>query len=275
MQKHKQKLQTRLSSLLQRIDHGAHAMLTSIRRPRHDNDIPPTPTGHIAATTPVAGPATLNSVSQHGSSTRLEPAMRVGHNFDRVKNHVQINDHGSQAPSIHHPTFSDDGFLPVNTLRKYNRLYSTKAMPDQHSAFATTTTSTVTQKPSASDAIDNDHERESNTVTATGNIIPERQDDLDSAACALSKPHINWNALPIDSTVTSKVRCDPADVAAATVDKQECTTTLTHEATTVLIDYVKLSQHPAVWLAQCHELPIHSHTHENSPQLAFLVVLPE
>ena len=65
MQKHMQKLKTRLSSLLQRIDHGAHAMLTSIHRPRHDNDIPPTSTGHIAATTPVAGPATLNSVSQH------------------------------------------------------------------------------------------------------------------------------------------------------------------------------------------------------------------
>ena len=148
MERHIQKLQIRMSSLLlQRIDHGACAMLTSIHRPRHDNDIPPTPTGHIAATTPVAGPATLNSVSQHGSSTRLEPAMRVGHNFDRVKNHVQINDHGSQAPSIYHHTSPDDGFLPVNTLRKYNRLYSTKAMPDQHSAFATTTTSTVTQKP--------------------------------------------------------------------------------------------------------------------------------
>ena len=98
------------------------------------------------------------------------------------KNHVQINDHGSQAPSIHHPTFSDDGFLPVNTLRKHNRLYSTKAMPDQRSAFAITTTSTVTQQPSTSDAIDNDHKHESNTATVTGNIIPERQDDLDSAA---------------------------------------------------------------------------------------------
>ena len=43
----------------------------------------------------------------------------------------------------------------------------------------------------AADAIDNDHENESNTVTATGNIIPERQDDLDSTACALSKLHIN------------------------------------------------------------------------------------
>ena len=68
MQKHIQKLQIRLSSLFQRIDHGAHAMLTSIRRLRHDNDIPPTPTGHIAATTPVAGPATLNSVSQQAYS---------------------------------------------------------------------------------------------------------------------------------------------------------------------------------------------------------------
>ena len=123
-----------MSSLLQRIDHGACAMLTSIHRPRHDNDIPPAPTGHIAATTPVAGPATLNSVSQHGSFTWLELAMRVGHNFDRVKNHVQINGHGFQALSIHHHTSPDDGFLPVNTLRKYNRLYSIKAMPVQHSA---------------------------------------------------------------------------------------------------------------------------------------------
>ena len=143
-------------------------------------------------------------------------------------------------------------------------------MPDQHSAFATTTTSTVTQQPSASDAIDNDHEHESNTVTATGNIIPEHQDDLDSAACALSKLHINWNALPIDSAVTSKVWCDPTDVAAATVDKQECTATLTHDTTTVLIDYVKLSQSPAVWLAQSHELPTtaaHMRTHLNRPFL--------
>ena len=117
--------------------------------------------------------------------------MRVGHNFDRVKNHVQINDRGSQAPSIHHHTSSDDGFLPVDTMRKYNRLYSTKAMPDQHSAFATTTSNTVTHQPSAPNAIDNVQVHESNTVTATGNVTPEGQDDLDSAACALSKPHIN------------------------------------------------------------------------------------
>ena len=42
-----QKFQPRISSLLQRIDHSACAMLAYIRRPRHDNDVPSTPTGHI------------------------------------------------------------------------------------------------------------------------------------------------------------------------------------------------------------------------------------
>ena len=93
-------------------------------------------------------------------------------------------------------------------------------MPDQHSAFATTTSNTDTHQSSASNDIENVQVYESNTVTAIKNVIPEGQDDLDSASCALSKPHINWNALPVDSAVTSKVRCDPADAAAATVDKQ-------------------------------------------------------
>ena len=51
--------QTRLSNLLQRIDHGTRAMLTSDRCPRHDDDVPPTPS-HTNATTLVAGPAKHN-----------------------------------------------------------------------------------------------------------------------------------------------------------------------------------------------------------------------